>query len=397
MNILRIVYDFADEFVAAEGLSTGPYELTLAQAKLVNKVYVLTGNLNGRNFKRMRFWYSLCNKNVIIFNLPRALKYIGVFLTASVCVLPYYFYLRFTKKIDVVHVHQQMGVWFWVYKFLFGRIDRIPVVYTNHGPIKARFEKLIKEGAPLSVWFKYFEYPLWSFNDWIAVKVADKIIAVSTSVKSELINLYNPTKQIFVLENGVNLDKFNISNKKINFDFADGSIVIGDVGRLSQRKNIHLLIESLVTLPAKYKLVLIGEWDDEYKQKMIDPILEKSDKEGNKIGNRVKYLGIKNYWEVDNYFRSFDIFALPSMHEGLPKVVLEAIASGNRVVTSGFTIAHQIPNLHFLDQITAEAIAAKIIMISNNPSDYENSIKILKEFYSWDTKAFELDKIYISK
>ena len=142
---------------------------------------------------------------------------------------------------------------------------------------------------------------------------------------------------------------------------------------------------------------MIGEWDDEYKQKMIDPILEKSDKEGNKIGNRVKYLGIKNYWEVDNYFRSFDIFALPSMHEGLPKVVLEAIASGNRVVTSGFTIGHQIPNLHFLDQITAEAIAAKIIMISNNPSDYENSIKILKEFYSWDTKAFELDKIYISK
>ena len=157
MNILRIVYDFADEFVAAEGLSTGPYELTLAQAKQGHKIYVLTGNLNGKNIKRLRFKYDLAGGKVNVYNLPRALKYFGVFLTSSVFVLPYYFYFRLFKKIDVVHVHQQMGIYFFVYKYLFGWLDRIKVVYTNHGPIVPRYKKLVANNAPLSFWFKNFK------------------------------------------------------------------------------------------------------------------------------------------------------------------------------------------------------------------------------------------------
>ena len=49
MNILRIVYDWPDENVITEGLAPAPYELSLSQTRLNNTVYVLCGNLNGKN------------------------------------------------------------------------------------------------------------------------------------------------------------------------------------------------------------------------------------------------------------------------------------------------------------------------------------------------------------
>ena len=50
MNILRIVYDWPDENVITVGLAPGPYEMSKAQSKLGHNVFVLCGNLNGKNF-----------------------------------------------------------------------------------------------------------------------------------------------------------------------------------------------------------------------------------------------------------------------------------------------------------------------------------------------------------
>jgi len=124
MKILRIIYDFADKNVAAKGLGPGPYELSVAQGNRKDyEVFVLTGNLNGKNLKEFRFHYDLCNGKVHVYNLPRALWKFGPFLTSSVLVLPYYLFLKIFKHIDVVHNQQQMGVWFLLYKKVFGRLE----------------------------------------------------------------------------------------------------------------------------------------------------------------------------------------------------------------------------------------------------------------------------------
>src|SRR3989344_3395987 len=99
MNILRIVYDWPGKNVITEGLAPAPYGLSIAQARAGNKVYVLCGNLNGKNLKQGKFHYTLEDGKIEVYNLPRALNHLGPFLSTSVAVLPYYFYLKTTKKI----------------------------------------------------------------------------------------------------------------------------------------------------------------------------------------------------------------------------------------------------------------------------------------------------------
>ena len=389
MNILRIIYDFADKDVQSAGLSPGPYELTLAQGKRETyKIFVLTGNLNGKNLRQAKFKYTLCDGRVVVYNLPRAVGKFGPFLTSSLCVIPMYFYLKIFKGIDVVHNQQQMGVWFLLYKYLFGFIDKTPVVHSNHGPILAREEKIKEQGAKLSILIKYFEYSLHKLSDYLSVKVSDTIVAVSLNVKEDLERYYKILKPIVVVENGVNVDKFKPDGEKINFGFREGAIILGNGGRLSKRKNVDLIVESLQYLDENYVLTLWGKWDEDLKKKVGDFIVTHN------LGSRVKYLGEVSYWEVDKYFRALNVFLLPSVHEGLPKVVLEAIASGNKVAASGFNLRHRIPCLTYLQDLSSQGIASAIKQLTKTTDGNNASIEIVKEFYSWDKKVDELDAVY---
>lgn len=389
MNILRIIYDFADKNVQSAGLSTGPYELTLSQGKLGDyKIFVLTGNLNGQNLKKGIFKYTLCDGKVTVYNLPRALPKVGPFLTSSLCVLPMYFYLKLTHGIDIVHNHQQMGVWFLLYKALFGWLDKTPIVHTNHGPIKAREAKMQKQGTRPDFWTKFFEYPLHKLSDYLSVKVTDAVISVSSNVQEDLEKYYKISKPLRIVENGVNIDKFSPTGDNAALGFSSDSIVIANGGRLSKRKNIDLLVESLRYLDQKYVLALWGKWDSELETHVNNLI------KLHNLSSRVKYFGEISYWDVDRYFRAIHIFALPSVHEGLPKVVLEALASGNKVVASGFKLAHDMPNLQYLQDLTPNGIAQTILDISTRPNESSLAIKNIQNYYSWDQKVGEIDSIY---
>ncbi len=388
MRILRIVYDFADIYVNSEGLSTGPYELSLSQAKNKKDVlFVLTGNLNGRNLKKGRFKYNI-GSNLTVYNLPRAVWKFGPFLSSSAMVLPFYFYFRIFKGIDIVHTHQQMGVWFLLYKKLFGWLDKIPVVHTNHGVLKARYRKAKEENQKFDLITKYFEFPLWTLAESLSVEVADSLIAVSTNTKEDIEKEYKTNRNIEVLENGTNTDKFNANGKKADLGFDKDDIKLIYWGRLSKRKNFDLIIKSLKYLPDSYKLAYWGSWYDDLERFALDYIKD------NKLENRARYLGVVPYWEVDNYVRAGDIFILPSAHEGLPKVVIEALASGCKVLASGFTVNHKIPNLYFLDEINAKEMAKKTESILKLPNHYNETRKIIEEHYSWDKKVAELRRIY---
>lgn len=387
MNILRIVYDFADTNNTTGGLSTGPYELSVTQAYMGHKVYVLCGNLNKRNLKKLKFKYSLCNGNLVVYNLPRALfESVGPFFSTSIFVLPYYFYLKLTKKIDVIHNHQQMGLWFLLYKKIFGFIDKTPLIHTNHGLIKTRLFKIQESQSKPNLISSLVLFPLWKLNDALSLKVADILTVVSKDMVKELKNTYNYKKEIYVVENGVDTNRFTSNGDKIKFKFEDRSKIIGYVGRLTERKNIHLLIKSLEFLSQEYKLVLIGKWDENYKKKIILDYLRNKE--------RIQDFGEVSYFENDKYFRSFDIFAIPSQHEGLPKVALEALSLGVPVVGSGFTFSEKIPFFYFLKNTTPQSIANKIMEVSINNIDKINTTKIINSKYSWKVKSEEYLKLY---
>jgi len=390
-RVLRIIYDFADENVQTEGLSPGPYELTVSQGKNPNyKIYVLTGNLNGKNVKAKKFKYSLCEGRVEVYNLPRAIWKFGPFISSSVFVLPYYFYFRLTKNINIVHIHQQMGVWLLLYKYLFGWLDKIPFVHTNHASIKGREMVALSKGEKLGFMTKYFEYPLHKFNDYLSTKVANVLIAVSDDTLKELKDFYNPKQPIYVIENSVSIDRFKKEGETIDYGFEKDSKILFNLGRLSKRKGIGVLVESLAILPKNFKLVLAGIWENGYEEH-INKLISRL-----KLTDRVKYIGKVSNFKAPAYFRSADIFVLASDHEGLPKVAIEALASGNKVVGSHFKLSHAVPNIFYLKEKSVKDLTAGILKIDKQENRYQDTRKVIEEFYSWDAKAKDIEVIYKS-
>ena len=391
MKILRIVYDWPDKNTIQEGLAPAPYELSLAQIRLGHKIVVLCGNLNGKNFKRRRFKTELANGLITVYNMPRALAGLGPFLTTSVVLVPSYLYLKFKFKPDIVHNHGHLGVWFLLYKFLFGWLDKTPVVGHFHILAKSREDALRKQKDKLSFLTKYWEYPIHKFNDLLMSKVSAHIIAVGNDLANDIKRFYKVRdRKISVVESGVDSVRFNKDDEKYDYGFTEDSVVMGNIGRLSKRKNIDKLVSALSKLDDKYKLVLCGTWDKHYKdfvQKLAENL---------KVSHRVKYFDSTSYFEIDPLFRGIDIFVLPSSYEGLPKVILEALSSGSKVIASGFTILHEIPDLHFLNEITADEIATKVKEVDSAPSNYTATRKLIENYYGWDVKASQIDDIYNS-
>lgn len=166
------------------------------------------------------------------------------------------------------------------------------------------------------------------------------------------------SKPFDILKNGVDLSKFTFNNtdrkeirQKLNIN--NNEILLLNIGRLSQQKNQLFLIDILKHLDNNYKLLLIGEGEN--KQLLEEKI------KTNGLINNIIILEPTNY--VQKYYSAADLFLLPSLHEGLPVVGIEAQANGLRCF--------------FSDSITKEIIiSSNCIQLSiNNPTIWSSRIK----------------------
>jgi len=104
------------------------------------------------------------------------------------------------------------------------------------------------------------------------------------------------------------------------------------VGNLLDIKGVDHLLSAWQTLISKYELsfeielIIIGD----------GPQWEKLQKQAQEFGisNSVKFLGTKPHSEIADWMRSSDCLCLPSHSEGMPNVVLEALACGIPVVAT---------------------------------------------------------------
>jgi glycosyltransferase involved in cell wall biosynthesis len=103
--------------------------------------------------------------------------------------------------------------------------------------------------------------------------------------------------------------------------------VIGSVGSLHVRKGYQYLIEAvplvLTELPGA-RFVLVGEGPERLRLEQLAAELG--------VAGRVQFLGQRT--DVSAVLPEFDVFVLPSITEGMPNAVLEAMAAGIPVVAS---------------------------------------------------------------
>ena len=149
-------------------------------------------------------------------------------------------------------------------------------------------------------------------------------------------------------------------------------------GRLHGQKDPILLIESLASIKDKnVHLLVVGE--GELKEKISSKITNLG------LSEQVTMLGSLDQTEVAQLMRICNVFVLTSAYEGLPLVVLEALACGTPVVT---TRCGETPNLLsagsgiVCHERTPTAIADALRQILQHPEDYpiKACVEIAKPF-----------------
>ena len=156
---------------------------------------------------------------------------------------------------------------------------------------------------------------------------ADAVVVVSDKLKENLKVNYG-VSDVSVISMGVNTKIFRPQNYEADYFGQGNKPIILFVGRLAEKKGVRYLIEAMVGIDAK--LVIVG--DGPLKESIKDHAFEK------KID--VIFLGAKTHDELRKIYASSDIFVVPSItakdgdQEGLPTVIMEALASGLPVVAS---------------------------------------------------------------
>lgn len=169
------------------------------------------------------------------------------------------------------------------------------------------------------------------FIDWVLQIFSHKIVAVSEAVKKSLIRHKIKENKIEVILNGIDISRYeNIriseldGNKKEDFTFVF-------IGRLIHQKGVDILIKAFSLLD-KGKLLIVGDGVD---KKSLESLVNDLG-----IGQRVKFLGIRK--DIPQILSYSDCFVLPSRYEGLPMVLLEAVASKKIIIVSDFESAKEV-------------------------------------------------------
>jgi teichuronic acid biosynthesis glycosyltransferase TuaC len=159
-----------------------------------------------------------------------------------------------------------------------------------------------------------------------AVRQCAAVITVSQALKTRLISLGAPANRITVLRNGVDLEFFSPgSYEEERAAFGLTGHVILSVGRLVPGKGNSLIIDALARLPDS-RLLIAGDGPDRE--------LLKRQASAKGVAARVRFLGSVPSKELRRYYRAADVLVLASANEGMPNVVLEAMACGTPVVAT---------------------------------------------------------------
>lgn len=218
---------------------------------------------------------------------------------------------------------------------------------------------------------------------------ADRVIAISNSVKNSLISRFGTDKKkIDIVYNGVDLKKFKKNEIKNSF------CKLIYVGRLIEQKGVQNTIEVLAQLPLhdKFHFNIIG---DGYYRNTLEALVEKYD-----LRPSVTFWGTQK--NVSEFLSEADIFIhLPEWEEGFGITIVEAMAAGLLVICRNTGAISEVVN-NSVDGIVLsrdgfrEELPQILLNIEHNPEKYvqvrKEAVKSAEKF-SIEEYAKKMDSI----
>ena len=209
----------------------------------------------------------------------------------------------------------------------------------------------VKKVATNHLWTRAtWRLRLYELLEGIMYNWFDKVIAVSEKIEHECRPFIIKKEKAGMIPNGIDCGKFaikgngevRIENRK-KLGLNENDIVIGNFARLSVEKNQECLLRALALLKKKIgngkaerdqlpsldpqssiKLLFAGDGPERGNlEKLVEDLDLKDD---------VLFLGVRD--DIPELFSAIDIYAQPSLREGLPMILLEAMAAGIPIVAT---------------------------------------------------------------
>ncbi|OGZ32956.1 MAG: hypothetical protein A3I88_02370 [Candidatus Portnoybacteria bacterium RIFCSPLOWO2_12_FULL_39_9] len=310
--------------------------------------------------------------------------------------------LFFQLKPDIIHVNSSKagglaGLAALIYKISskLPTANRQPptAIFTAHGWVLAEDRPkwqifLIKFFSKITALF---------YNKIICVSGFDREMAVKNKIA--------PAHKLITIHNGINLKTLNFLSKKearekllttYNLQLTT-SKTIGTIAEWAKNKGLFFLLEAAIKIKADLskplEIILIGSGENPDKEKMYD-FIKKHNLENVRL--------IEFIPDAASYLKAFDIFILPSLKEGLPYVILEAMAAKTPIIATRVGGVPEMiePNIEsiLIEPKKPDLIKEKIIYLLKNPvvgrqMAKRAEIKVKKEF-SLEKMIEETKKVY---
>ena len=249
-------------------------------------------------------------------------------------------------------------------------------------------------------------YPLidrniYDFKFRKACLQADKIIAISNSTKTDIVNFYgiNPDK-IEVIYQSCSPLFYKPLDQKVNISLTEKynlpNQYLLSVGSVEKRKNLKLIIESYQYLDPKHKipLVIIGK-GRQYKIEVLDLISLKG------LKNKVIWItDLKDNIVLREIYQNATALIYPSFYEGFGLPIVEALLSKTPVITSNISSLPEAggPNSLYVNPNSSKDLAHAITRVLND-TELQNTMinegfKYAKQMFSPNRITKQLEKCY---
>src|SRR6266478_2555846 len=315
--------------------------------------------------------------------------------------------IEFAKKIseyvkearseyDVINIHAPFGFWCGAQRRRRDSQVGPPYVMTMHGLEERRNYAMGREAKKgRAEYFRWknrvwqHAYHMWTYR-W-SFLTADQCIVLNREALLFLQMKYNlPPDRVWFIPNGVGLEFFHVRS------FSDGMATkLLFVGTWIDHKGIYYLAEAfekVLQLIPEARLTIAGCQEPEEK---VRRCFAKAAQGALEVWPFVARA------EISSLYAEHEIFVLPSLMEGMPLVLLEAMASGMPVVTtesSGMT--DLVEDLHdgvFVIPGDSESLSAAIVRLCRDPElrlRLGSAAQEKMKRYTWQHAAKRTEKVF---
>lgn len=378
MRIVQVTPRFPP---AIGGLENHVYNISIELVKRGHKVFVMTSNdTEGVDAVNEEFMNGIKVYRYPLF-VPRLFR--------EVRLMPSMVKIFRTLQADIIHAHSYRCLSSCSAAFLSER-KGVPFVLTPHGifPKRNWFNGLIKSIYDCS------------FGNTL-LKSSDKIIALTESNKSLLLNLGASESKTVIIENGVDitkykeLPKFKMTKKKHGFF---GPVLLY-VGRIAWHKSLEKVIEALPSITKEFpsaKFLMVGPDSAKGKTNLLG-LAKKL-----RVEDSVVMTGRVSESQLHFYYSIADVFILPSLYEGLSLSMLEAMASKvPLMVCSSAGVSDVLTHGEdalILKNGTYDEISSSVSLLLNRSELREkirqNAHGLVLRKYTWKADVDKLESIY---